>query len=73
MHSIGNLSARIVEDGHVCLAFSADVYPEDPRLDAVAELERRHKAVKKGANVRVYDQLFVRHWSVKFARAARTT
>lgn len=46
----------------VNLAFSAEVYPEDPTLDAVAKLDKKYKDAKKNADFMVFDQLYVRHW-----------
>lgn len=44
------------------LAFSAEVYPEDPSLDAVARLDKEYEDKKNGADVMVFDKLYIRHW-----------
>ena len=44
------------------MAFSAEVYPEDPSLEAVASLDKKYQDADEGADVKVFDKLFVRHW-----------
>ena len=54
-------TARSSPDGAL-LAFSAEVYPEDPSLDAVARLDKEYEDKKNGADVTVFDKLYIRHW-----------
>lgn len=42
--------------------FSAAVYPEDPSLDSVKQLDEKYERELNGAEVQVYDKLFVRQW-----------
>lgn len=44
------------------MAFSVEVYPDEPSLDAVDRLDKKATDAKKGADVQVFDKLFVRHW-----------
>lgn len=44
------------------MAFSAEVYPEDPTLEAVESLDKKYRDADEGADVKVFDKLFVRHW-----------
>ena len=44
------------------LTFSAEVYPENPSLDAVAHLDVEYEEKKEGADYMGFDQLFMRHW-----------
>lgn len=54
---------KVISTGHgnAILAFSALVYPDgDPY--AVKEHDEKVEKVENGANVKVYDELFIRHW-----------
>jgi dipeptidyl aminopeptidase/acylaminoacyl peptidase len=61
-HSISNLKIISTSAHKSTLAFSAEVYPEDPSLDSVAKLDKQYKDAKRNADVMVFDKLFVRHW-----------
>lgn len=60
--SISNLKVTATSSHTVILAFSAEVYPEDPTLDAVAKLDKKYTKAKKKSDVMVFDQLYIRHW-----------
>lgn len=59
---VGDLKAVQVSSTRAVLAFSAAVYPEEPTLEAVARLDKEYEEKNEGADVKVYDKLFARHW-----------
>lgn len=38
------------------------MYPEEPSLDAVARLDKKYEESRNGADVKVFDKLYIRHW-----------
>ena len=46
----------------VLLAFSAEVYPKEPSLEAVTRLDKEYEDEKQGADVKVYDTLPIRQF-----------
>lgn len=61
-NSITDLEVTRTSPSKALLAFSAEVYPEDPSLDSVKELDEKYEKELDGAEVRIFDKLFIRHW-----------
>jgi hypothetical protein len=62
LYRIGDLKTVRTSPTKLLLAFSAEVYPEKPTLDAVKELDDKYTIALDGAEVQVFDKLFIRHW-----------
>lgn len=67
-NSISDLKVTRTSSSKALLAFSAEVYPEDPSLDSVKKLDEKYAKELDGAEVQVFDKLFVRHWDTWTAK-----
>lgn len=61
-YSISDLKVVRTSPSKTLLAFSAEVYPEDPSLDSVEKLDKKYQEELEGAEVQIFDKLFIRHW-----------
>lgn len=61
-NSISDLKVTHTSPSKALLAFSAEVYPEDPSLDSVKKLDEKYEKELNGAEVQIFDKLFIRHW-----------
>ena len=63
---IGDFKLRALSPSHALLGFSSPMYASDPTLRGYAKAKQAWEDAKEGAEVRVFDKLYARHWDSWF-------